>query len=40
LIFTYADDASSSGRNLALAAHTEAGERCLTAMTSAGASPP
>jgi tRNA threonylcarbamoyladenosine biosynthesis protein TsaE len=40
LTFTYADDASLSGRNLALAAHTEAGERCLTAMTSTGTGPP
>jgi len=40
LTFTYADDVQLSGRNLALAAHTEAGERCLTAMTSAGANPP
>jgi tRNA threonylcarbamoyladenosine biosynthesis protein TsaE len=36
LTFTYADDVQLSGRNLALAAHTEAGERCLTAMTSNG----
>jgi tRNA threonylcarbamoyladenosine biosynthesis protein TsaE len=40
LTFTYADDASLSGRNLALAAHTEAGERCLPAMTSDGTGPP
>jgi tRNA threonylcarbamoyladenosine biosynthesis protein TsaE len=40
LTFTYADDVQLSGRNLALAAHTEAGERCLTAMTCAGANPP
>lgn len=36
LTLTYADDVQLSGRNLALAAHTEAGERCLTAMTSTG----
>ena len=40
LTFTYADDVSLSGRNLALAAHTEAGKRCLTAMTSTGTGPP
>jgi len=40
LTFTYADDVSLSGRNLALAAHTEVGERCLTAMTSTGTGPP
>jgi tRNA threonylcarbamoyladenosine biosynthesis protein TsaE len=40
LTFTFADDVQLSGRNLALAAHTEAGERCLTAMTCAGANPP
>lgn len=36
LTFTFADDASLAGRNLALVAHTEAGERCLTAMSSNG----
>jgi hypothetical protein len=40
LTFTHADDVRLSGRNLALAAHTEAGERCLTAMTSNGTGPP
>ena len=40
LTLTYPDDLSLSGRKLALAAHTEGGERCLTAMTSAGRSRP
>jgi len=31
-------DASTPGRQLALAAHTEIGERCLRAMTLTGAS--
>jgi tRNA threonylcarbamoyladenosine biosynthesis protein TsaE len=35
LTLTYPDDLSLSGRKLALAAHTEAGKRCLAAMTSA-----
>jgi len=39
LTLTYPADPSSPGRKLALAARTEGGERCLTAMTSVGANP-
>jgi tRNA threonylcarbamoyladenosine biosynthesis protein TsaE len=39
LTLTYPADPSLPGRELSLAAHTEGGERCLTAMTSAGARP-
>ncbi len=40
LTLTYPDDLSLSGRKLALAAHGEGGEQCLTAMTSTGTSRP
>jgi tRNA threonylcarbamoyladenosine biosynthesis protein TsaE len=40
LTLTYPDDLSLSGRNLALMAHTEGGERCRREMTASGASPP
>ena len=39
LTLTYPADLSSSGRELALTAHTEDGERCLTAMNTFGGSP-
>jgi tRNA threonylcarbamoyladenosine biosynthesis protein TsaE len=40
LTLSYPGDPSAPGRQLALAAHTERGERCLRAMIEAGASPP
>ena len=39
LTLTYPADPTLPGRELALAAQTEGGERCLTAMTSADAGP-
>ncbi len=40
LALRYPADASLAGRELALEAHTEGGERCLTAMISVGTSQP